>query len=118
MIETARHVITKGAVEQLKESAPDTLREVSERFRESGVVHQLRKSRAARRRAAERAARGGVPPVVLVLAVLGVATIGVVLWRRRAARREEIAPDAFGSAVRKEQKASAFGHRPVATPGA
>ena len=56
--------------------------------------------------------------MVLLVTVGFVAFAVYMVQRRRNAPSTYTAPDPFGEALEEEQRAHAFGQRPVATPGA
>jgi hypothetical protein len=134
MIETAKHVITKSAVEQAvmqaKDAAESALEDLSERAKDAEVVQELRRKakkelkkaskqlEKARKSKKSRRSRRAPRPVVLLAAVGFVALAVYLVQRRRNSSGIDIAPDPFGEAVEEERRAGAFGQSSVATPGA
>ena len=134
MIDTAKHVITKGAVEQAvtlaKDAAESALEDLSERAKDAEVVHELRRKarkelkkaakqlQKARKAKKSRRSRRARRPLVLLAAVVGIGVAVYVVQRRRNWSGIDIAPDPFGEAVEEERRAGAFGQDPIATPGA
>ena len=134
MIDTAKHVINKGAVEQAvmlaKDAAESALEDLSVRAKDAEVVQELRrKARKELKKASKqlakakkakksRRSRRARRPLVLLAAVGGIAVAVYVVQRRRNSSGIDIAPDPFGEAVEEERRAGAFGQSPIATPGA
>ena len=134
MIDTAKHVITKSAVEQAvmqaRDVAESALGDLSERAKDAEVVQELRrKARKELKKASKqlakakkakksRRSRRAPRPLVLLAAVGFVAVAVYVVQRRRNSPGIDIAPDPFGEAVEEERRAGAFGQHPIATPGA
>ncbi len=106
MLDTAVNTVARGVVEQAKDAAHDALTPIA------GRVDR----RARRRRAARRARKGRRIVPLLVLALAGAADWYV--WRRRAQRGPQTAPDPFGDALQAERDGPHGLRHMVATPGA
>ncbi len=112
MIDTALQIASKGAVEHAKDVAQGTLGELSDRLKDVDLPKLPQLGKAQKKKSH----RGRW--FVLLLGALGLAVVVAVVRRRMTQPSEDIAPDAFGTAVEEERASGAFGQRPIATPGA
>jgi hypothetical protein len=114
MIDSTVSTLAKGAVEQAKDVARD-LKPVAERIKETDLGELTAKLPLGEKRRG----RTRTPLLFILLGAIGLVAVVWMLQRRRMRDDyRDIAPDTFGEAVREEQRAGAFGQRPVATPGA
>jgi ferric-dicitrate binding protein FerR (iron transport regulator) len=116
MIDTAIEIVSKGAVEHAKDVAQERLEDLSERLAEIDIppLPQLAQLTKPKKKKARHRTRW----TLLLLTALGIGAVVVIARRRMSQGFDDVAPDAFGSAVNEERAAGTLGQRPIATPGA